>query len=246
MLPYSNSLKRKGKRKKTVTLREALVEALENLPKKKRRQWSKELCLVPTFLFAGILKKEKDSLKVIIPIGKSLSFFVKLDCVNLWLSEYTRFLAKVCNLLLSKISDKFFEPRISLQPGGRVIFEYSIVKGDKVKQRIKELILSYVMGKEKIRNIEEAEKSPLFKEISNHLVEKGYIKEDFLPKDFPLPLLPKIEEEIERVLKKNKAICAFCGKEFERIRKDNIYCSAACKTAAYRKRRKEANHGHTN
>ena len=244
MLPYSNSLKRKGKRKKTVTLREALVEALENLPKKKRRQWSRELCLVPTFLFAGILKKEKDSLKVIIPIGKCLSFFVKLDCVNLWLSEYTQFLAKVCNVLLSKGTYKFFEPRISLQPG-RVIFEYSIVKEDKVKQRVKELILSYVMGKENIRNIKEAEKSPLFKEISNHLVEKGYITEDFLPKDFPLPLLPKIEKEIKNVLKKNKAICAFCGKEFERTRRDHIYCSAACKTAAYRKR-KGVNHGHTN
>ena len=243
MLPYSNTLKRKNKRKKTVTLREALAKALENLPKKKKRQWCKELCLVPTFLFAGILKKEKDSLKVIIPIGKSLSFFVKLD-INLWWREYTRSLAKVCDLLLSKRTYKFFEPRLSLQSGGKAIFEYSIVKGDKVKQRIKELILSYVMGKEKIRNIEEAEKSPLFKEISNHLVEKGYITEDFLPKDFPLPLLPKIEEEIERVLKKSKAICAFCGKEFERTRRDHIYCSAACKTAAYRKR-KGVNHGHT-
>jgi len=244
MLPYSNTFKRKNKREKTVTLREALAKALENLPKKKRRQWSKELCLVPTFLFAGILKKEKDSLKVIIPIGKSLSFFVKLDCVNLWLSEYTRFLAKVCNLLLSKISDKFFEPRISLQPGGRVIFEYSIVKEDKVKQRIKELILSYVMGKENIRNITEAEKFPLFKEISNHLVKEGYITEDFLPKDIGLPLLSKIEKEIKYFLKKSKAICAFCGKEFERTRRDNIYCSPKCKTAAYRKR-KGVNHGHT-
>jgi len=245
MLPYSNTFKRKDKREKTVTLREALAKALENLPKKKKRQWCKELCLVPTFLFAGILKKEKDSLKVIIPIGKSLSFFVKLD-INLWWREYTRSLAKVCNLLLSKRTHNFFEPRTSLQSGGRVIFKYSIVKEDKVKQRIKELILSYVLGKEKIRNIKEAEKSPLFKEISNHLVKKGYISEDFLPEDFPLPLLPKIEKEIKYVLKKSKAICAFCGKEFERTRRDHIYCSAACKTAAYRKRRKEANHGHTN
>jgi len=244
MLPYSNTLKRKDKRKKTVTLREALVEALEDLPKKKRRQWCRELCLIPTFLFAGILKKEKDSLKVIIPRGKSLSFFVKLDCFDLWLEKYSRFLAKVCNVLLSKRAYKFFEPRLSLQPR-RVIFEYLIVKGDKVKQRVKELILSYVMGKENIRNIKEAEKSPLFKEISNHLVKEGYITEDFLPKDIGLPLLSKIEKEIKYVLKKSKAICAFCGKEFERTRRDHIYCSAACKTAAYRKR-KEANHGHTN
>ena len=244
MLPYSNTLKRKGRRKKAVTLREALAKALESLPKKKKKQWCKELCLIPTFLFAGILKKERDSLKVIIPIGKSLSFFVKLDCVNLWLSEYTRFLAKACNVLLSKRAYKFFEPKISFSPR-RIIFEYSIVKGDKVKQRVKELILSYVMGKENIRNIKEAEKSPLFEEISNHLVEKGYIAEDFLPEDFPLPLLSKIEKEIKYFLKKSKAICAFCGKEFERTRRDHIYCSAACKTAAYRKR-KEANHGHTN
>ena len=245
MLPYSNTLKRKDKRKKTVTLREALVEALEGLPKKKRRQWSRELCLVPTFLFAGILKKERDSLKVIIPIGKSLSFFVRLDCYELWLEEYRRFLIKVCNALLSKRAYKFFKPEISLKPGGRVIFEYSIIKGDKVKQRVKELILSYVMGKENIRNIKEAEKSPLFKEISNHLVKEGYITEDFLPKDIGLPLLSKIEKEIKYVLKKSKGICAFCGKEFERTRRDNIYCSSKCKTAAYRKR-KEANHGHTN
>ena len=242
MLPYSNTFKRKDKREKTVTLREALAKALENLPKKKRRQWSRELCLVPTFLFAGILKKERDSLKVIIPIGKSLSFFVRLDFLNQWQKEYSFFLAKICNLLLSKISYKFFEPRFSLGPG-KIIFEYSIVRGDKVKQRIKELILSYVMGKENIRNITEAEKSPLFKEISNHLVKEGYITEDFLPKDIGLPLLSKIEKEIKYVLKKNKAICAFCGKEFERTRRDHIYCSAACKTAAYRKR-KEANNGH--
>ena len=107
MIVYSNTLKRKDKRKKTVTLREALAKALENLPEKKRRQWSRKLCLVPTFLFAGILKKERDSLKVIIPIGKSLSFFVRLDCYELWLEKYSRFLAKLCDALLSKRAYSF-------------------------------------------------------------------------------------------------------------------------------------------
>ena len=246
MIFYGDSLKRRNRTSKTVTLGEALAKALEDLPKRKRRQWCRKLCLVPTFLFAGTLKEEKDSLKIIIPIGESLSFFVRLGCYNLWFSEYSSFLARVCNALLFERAYKFFEPRMSIQ-SRKVVFEYSIIKEDKVKQRVKELILSYVMGKENIRTIKEAEKSSLFKKISNHLVEKNFITEDFLPKDFPLPLLSKIEREIRAILKKRKSkgICAFCGKEFERTRKDNIYCSAACKTAAYRKR-KGVNHGHIN
>ena len=48
-----------------------------------------------------------------------------------------------------------------------------------------------------------------------------------------------LKRKRERARRRQNRVCPVCGKPFDAVRSDQVYCSAACKQAAYRKRARE-------
>lgn len=233
----------KNRRMKSVTkerISDALAEVMQTLPKKKNNWLRKKLALIPSFLLAGNIEKAEDRVKLTIPLGKSMTFYAKVDDFPVWLDSYTVFLTQLSDLFLPGDARDYVSPKISLARG-KITFEYSIVKEEILIERVKELILSFVIGKqglESLKEIKDAPSLPIYDDIKKYLVQKDLISENFLPK---ADRFRSIEKEIRRFLGEEikTTKCAFCGREFEQRRKNQIYCSSNCKVKAFRVREKE-------
>ena len=211
-----------NKSNKKQLISKALEEIIPKLSEREKQSLKSKLKYVPT-LFLGLIERDKNKIRLSIPIGRALSFFVKLDSHKSWFKEYASFLTKICDYFLPKEARGYVEPRPSLRPN-KMIFEYSIVEEDILRRKVKETILSYAPR-------EELEK------VKAHLIKEGLISEDFSPK----AEFRDIRREIAYFLKGERAwaICPICGAKFKRGRRDNIYCSGKCRVAAYRKRKEK-------